>query len=93
MIKHYTTSNTSEDDQRDEEIDTDDESKEKKGGKEVDESLKKPIILKRIKFKYNYAYGSADSMNLLMALNNSEHKEIFATEALSHLIKYKWRYI
>ena len=43
-----------------------------------------------LKIKYNFTAGSDDSINFLVALNNSKHSEIFSTEAVKNLINYKW---
>ena len=71
------------------------EEERKKDEEERDKNFddRKPIVLKRLKYKYNYEYGTSDSVELHVALRHCGLIEIFGTEALSHLIKYKWEHV
>ena len=41
-----------------------------------------PIEFKYLEFKYNFSYGSQDSIELHDALNKCKDKEIFKSEGL-----------
>lgn len=70
------------------------EAKEKKE-REDNFDERKPIIFKRINFKYNFTVGSAESIEFHKILENMTHPRIniFNTEALKNLIKYKWKIV
>ena len=56
----------------------------------VREDEKKPIKFKKIILQMNYTFGSEESLRLHQALVRCTNKEIFKTEFIDNLIRFKW---
>ena len=54
------------------------------------EDVKKPITFKKIILQMNYTFGSEESLRLHQALASCTNKEIFKTEFIDNLIRFKW---
>jgi hypothetical protein len=50
--------------------------------KQVESNDSEPIILKALIFKYNFDFGSEDSIEFHSSLNNTKNTEVFKAEAI-----------